>query len=188
MKTEVKQELIKALSGYFPYGLRVQACGNNDYYPTLKGILGDKLFLHFEYITKSVSKSDSTYDLSEIKPYLRPMDTMTEDERIEYECTCDRNYQEFDNSYYYTDTPQSIDYLNEHFFDYRGLIEKGEALLAPDWMYKEFEVGDEVIIYCFDNTTIEVTVTEIRNGQVWGVDHEDGTHHWGNFENVIKKH
>ena len=31
---------------------------------------------------------------------------------------------------------QGIDWLNSHHFDYRGLIEKGLALEAPDGMYK----------------------------------------------------
>ena len=30
----------------------------------------------------------------------------------------------------------TIDWLNEHHFDYRGLIEKGLALEAPEDMYK----------------------------------------------------
>jgi hypothetical protein len=29
-----------------------------------------------------------------------------------------------------------IDWLNEHYFDYRGLIERGLAIEAPEGMYK----------------------------------------------------
>ena len=57
-------------------------------------------------------------------PYLRPMSSMTEEE-----------YQEFgyDVLRY---TPREFDWLNAHHFDYRGLIEKGLAIEAPEGMYK----------------------------------------------------
>lgn len=62
--------------------------------------------------------------VEEVKPYLRPMSSMTEEE-----------YQEFgyDVLRY---TPREFDWLNTHHFDYRGLIEKGLALEAPKDMYK----------------------------------------------------
>ena len=96
------------------------------------------------------------FDLETVpfKPYLRPMSSMTEDEREEIEvfifnewyqensCKIDKegwieilaNYDVsgidpcFCSDY--------VDWLNEHHFDYRGLIEKGLALEAPKDMYK----------------------------------------------------
>ncbi len=60
-----------------------------------------------------------------IKPYLRPMSSMTEEEEEEYESIkCWKNEWEL------------VDWLNAHHFDYRGLIEKGLALEAPKGMYK----------------------------------------------------
>ena len=58
-----------------------------------------------------------------LEPYLRPMSSMSEEE-----------YQEFgyDVLRY---TPREFDWLNAHHFDYRGLIEKGLALEAPEGMY-----------------------------------------------------
>lgn len=68
-----------------------------------------------------------------IKPYLRPMSSMTEEERKEYDSKrkhiCD-NYNR-----YCFDTIESIDWLNKHYFDYRGLIEMNLALKAPRDMY-----------------------------------------------------
>ena len=74
-----------------------------------------------------VSVDDGTtnlYSVEDVKPYLRPMSSMTEEE-----------YQEFgyDVLRY---TPRELDWLNEHHFDYRGLIEKGLAIEAPEGMYK----------------------------------------------------
>ena len=52
---------------------------------------------------------------------------MTEEERRTYdELACDFDGISMSNS---------IDWLNENMFDYRGLIEKGLALEAPEGMY-----------------------------------------------------
>ena len=60
----------------------------------------------------------------EIKPYLFPMSSMTEEEKLMYEglmIGTDNNIQ------YILDV---IDWLNVHHFDYRDLIEKGLAIDA----------------------------------------------------------
>ena len=61
----------------------------------------------------------------EIKPYLRPMSSMTEDEEVEYE-----SIKGWKNEW------ELVDWLNAHHFDYRNLIEKGLAIEAPEGMYK----------------------------------------------------
>ena len=72
-------------------------------------------------------------DDTEIKPYLRSMSSMTEEERLLfYQNTLQYN-EEIGYSEY---TYKSIDWLNAHHFDYRGLIEKGLAIEAPKGMYK----------------------------------------------------
>ena len=82
------------------------------------------------------------YDITKIKPYLRPMSSMTNDERFEY---LDFLKVEIQDGGYVTenyvvslaDMPMLIDWLNAHHFDYRGLIKMGLALEAPEGMYKE---------------------------------------------------
>ena len=92
------------------------------------------------------------------KPYLRPMSSMTEEEKKEFSKFLVKRYCEEDweghvsTSYcieidnVYTDdedgikypsafSMDAIDWLNAHHFDYRGLIEKGLALEAPEGMY-----------------------------------------------------
>ena len=61
--------------------------------------------------------------LDTIKPYLRPMSSMTEEENDEY-------YKTFDWDYTIKGTP--FDWLNAHHFDYRRLIDKGIAIEAPE--------------------------------------------------------
>ena len=73
-------------------------------------------------------------DADYIKPYLRPMSSMTEEEEIEYDATFD-TIKMSDGHYDSTMTYKSFDWLNAHHFDYRGSIEKGLALEAPEGMY-----------------------------------------------------
>ena len=66
-----------------------------------------------------------------IKPYLRPMSSMTEEEQKEYDVFCCEPYLGIDE----TTASNFIDWLNTHHFDYRGLIEMGLAIEAPEGMY-----------------------------------------------------
>lgn len=74
---------------------------------------------------------EACYTIEDFKPYLRPMSSMTKEEMKEY----------YDG--YYTDAinlftipnPQKTDWLNAHYFDYRGLIPMGLALEAPEGIY-----------------------------------------------------
>lgn len=80
-----------------------------------------------------------------IKPYLRPMSSMTEEERLELSRLTDDKFK----FYLYTAKPEIVcyekynyleglkvlDWLNAHHFDYRGLIPMGLALEAPEGMY-----------------------------------------------------
>lgn len=77
----------------------------------------------------------------EVRPYLRPMSSMTEEECKELgdlQATIENVGEILPNAPYYIEVarPEQLDWLNAHHFDYRGLIEKGIALEAPDGMYK----------------------------------------------------
>lgn len=71
-----------------------------------------------------------------IKPYLRALSSMTEEEKKEYEKVCEldteilakhpMNGEPFPALY------NSIDWLNKNHFDYRNLIEKGLAIEVTD--------------------------------------------------------
>lgn len=66
-----------------------------------------------------------------IKPYLRPMSSMTEDEKKEYQSLCEIHFEnDADDNFmvYYFDSVESFDWLNKKMFDYRGLIPKDLAL------------------------------------------------------------
>lgn len=82
--------------------------------------------------------------IKDIKPYLRPMSSMTEEEIKEcYQLQRDTihvTFCKYDEGYEKTiDLPyfeSLVDFYNSHHLDYRGLIEKGLALEAPKDMYK----------------------------------------------------
>ena len=80
----------------------------------------------------------SGHDIEDVKPYLRPMSSMTEEERNEY---FDFRNQELQRVALAEVGRESTiaeisDWLNAHHFDYRGLIPMGLALEAPKDMYK----------------------------------------------------
>lgn len=77
------------------------------------------------------------YKVWDIKPYLRPMSSMTEDEKYIYRHMLGATLNSEGEFVYVEDFSTVIDWLNSHHFDYCELIEKGLALEAPKDMYKE---------------------------------------------------
>lgn len=80
------------------------------------------------------SKLLTGIEIYRIRPYLRPLSDMTEDEaRVVDAMTngVDMVGRESGFEWY----GGAIDFLAEHHLDYRGLIKKGLALKAPDGMY-----------------------------------------------------
>lgn len=116
-----KELLIKELCSRLPNGIKVLDDMGRVYELTIgNSYLVDLFYGNGDYV-----------DIP-IKPYLRPMSSMTEKERKEYLQECDKdNLDVLTTPHHY-----GIDWLNAHHFDYRGLINKGLALEAPDDIYK----------------------------------------------------
>lgn len=83
----------------------------------------------------------------EIKPYLRPLSSMTLEERRELRTStgalffsghivfpCKDRFGE-DNFIYEAYWRKAFEWLDVRHFDYRGLIERDLAIVAPDGMY-----------------------------------------------------
>lgn len=118
MSDKDKKLLLIDLSARLPYRQFVLLGGKETV--MLCGIDGDEVYLNID--------SDS-FHVESIKPYLRPMSSMTRDESYEL----DHVEERYDN--HYDSIVAQIDWLNSHHFDYRGLIERGLALEAPKGMY-----------------------------------------------------
>lgn len=135
MTQEDKDLLLKDLCSRLPYGVIGEYSwkGNEPYNRELTGSLYDEL----------ESSWSSTED-SEFIPYLRPMKSMTEEEKDELFFLCTMGNGDV-NSYweafgveiisthprfgdYYSTNYKVIDWLNKNMFDHRGLIPKELAI------------------------------------------------------------
>lgn len=74
-------------------------------------------------------------DIYRIKPYLRPMSSMTEEEIREFIQICDTVLWLGDKRSTCILSLEQTDWLNARHFDYRGLIDKGLAIEVPEGMY-----------------------------------------------------
>lgn len=144
----MEQLVLEDLSARLSYGVNF-ALGENIY--TVKGIdlivtdEGD-----WEYAV--TTKCGEPIEIKYIKPYLRPMSSMTEEEKREFQSfypgSFGNQWLDIKNgsidifecsstiTLYLDDSKRIIDWLNKKMFDYRGLIEEGLALVAPKDMYK----------------------------------------------------
>lgn len=152
MKQEDKQLLLKDLCARLPYGVIVDYKENEFEIPHWKitTIYPETMDGWIEYDekvgvgSKSVSRH---FKIGEVKPYLRPLDSMTEDEKIELLTVsnfCPVN-EDIYNGFIriierslldIADIATFIKWLCVNHFDFLGLIPMGLALEAPKDMYK----------------------------------------------------
>jgi len=131
MTKEDKELLLKDLSARLQYGVYIRY-----------GINGKSILTGVKHIKHPerwiIIAEGSGHYLDDIKPYLRPMSSMTEEELKEYHKTF-FYHERYDNEHKTGQncsiTFETYDWLNAHHFDYRGLIEKGLAIEAPEGMY-----------------------------------------------------
>lgn len=128
MTQEEKQLLLKDLSGRLPYGVRYKGDGGWPINP-------------YQHTTSLCNILNAEEPLV----YLRPMSSMTEEEENEWsgfnidpllEAIGKPHTRIEDLMLRAKSQYNPLDWLNEHHFDYRGLIPMGLALEAPADMYK----------------------------------------------------
>ena len=127
MTKEDKELLLKDLCARQPHKVKISVDDDNLFIPRLKYI--DGLICHFY-------ECAWTRYFDEIKPFLRSMSSMTEEERTEYFLLTHRDNDRVDNIILVSEADAIIDWLYAHYLDYRGLIRKGLALEAPEGMYE----------------------------------------------------
>lgn len=116
MSQEEKELLLKDLCARLPYGIFVKE--NREYLDDIPTIYTDD--------SPTIYTFDYHPCIDNCKPYLRPMSSMTNSEVVER------------NILFYSGPEckyQLNDWLDEHMFDYRGLIPMGLALEATEDMY-----------------------------------------------------
>lgn len=125
MTQEEKDLLLKDICARLPYGLKVCCINLSDEVPKVWDLIGMPA-LHLADILVEGSYRFAGVNIEKsIRPYLRPMSSMTEEEKREY----------FDVTQV-SNHCAAIDWLNKKHFDYRGLIPMGLALEASKGMYK----------------------------------------------------
>lgn len=149
MTQEDKQLLLKDLSARLSCGVYIE----NAFYGSFGKVIKVKEQLNPEHLTILYNDiyNDENWHSNSFKPYLRPMDSMTDEEREEFrtlifpEASCtyedclEWDAQIIGGGYLQIsveDFSNVTDWLNAHHFDYRGLIGKGLAIEASEGMYK----------------------------------------------------
>lgn len=143
MTQEEKQLLLKDLCGRLPYITFVyvewheteellicDGCEDEEEQPNIHTLISCDCY-------GECKLDDNLYKtIYDIKPYLRPMSSMTEEERAEYFLLKHRDKDRIDNIILISEASALMNWLNKNMFDYRDLIPMGLAIEAPEDMYK----------------------------------------------------
>ena len=121
MEKEDKEILLRDLCARLPYGVKVKTPNDDEVYTLLslnpnKGIAVIGMPFDDVFATSKVKVED-------IKPYLRPMSSMTEKEEEEYEEVVRGSFE------------KQLEFYQRKHLDFRGLIPKGLAIEATEDMY-----------------------------------------------------
>lgn len=122
MTPEEKQVLLKDLCARLPYGLKVEC----EKYPFPVTVLYAGNIDEVKFV-----ETGGIEHICLIKPYLRPMSSMTEEELKMFK----QLQVEADEAGTFEGDMLLYDWLNKNHFDYRLLIFQGLALEAPEGMY-----------------------------------------------------
>ena len=132
MTQEDNELLLKDLCARLPYGVKVKLGDNPN-------IFDLEYRIKFAVMYGDSDKLEDILDITNIKPYLFPLSSMTEEQRREYtraQCedgdivfSCAKEYVEKGADLVSAEY-HATDWLNAHHFDYRGLISKGLAIDA----------------------------------------------------------
>ncbi len=131
MTQEDKKLLLKDLCARLPYGVIVDPVDCSK--AILVGIKDGGLLL-FDTIRKK--EYDKPWDIEYIKPYLRPISSITRGEKEEFEQIRynaeAKLFNAFSKGGFTLAFHEINDWLNAHHFDYRGLIGKDLAIAVDE--------------------------------------------------------
>lgn len=135
MKQKDKELLLKDLSSRLPYGVICADKYVDEKFINKWNVLAIDATFGNKLSQVCISNCEVTYgyktSIANIKPYLFPLSSMTEEQKEEYRKACDLD-TEILSKHPMDGTPfpalhNSQDWLNAHHFDYRGLIPMGLA-------------------------------------------------------------
>ena len=140
MTKKEKELVLKDLSARFPYGIKCRLDYGKEY-PADERYEDDEVFsiMNYEHgglFELGLEWSDQAVYVEDIKPYLRPMSSMTEEEKKEYGEVVAAISLFDENETRVCPYLLPVEWLNKRHFDYRGLIDKKLALKAPEGTYE----------------------------------------------------
>ncbi len=142
MTREEKDLLLKDLCARLRYGVKVKIYDKEilNYGEGEIGIIDGKEVSEDDYFTINAKTDRWIISIDEFKSYLRPISSMTEEEKKYISDKCGFGKSEPIGGERVLTMPVLaadwlIDFYNEHHLDYRGLIPVGLALEAPKDMY-----------------------------------------------------
>ena len=139
MTQEDKDLLFKDLCARLPYKVKCYCEWKEPAPNGMSGMIdGLSTFLLEEF--ESMDEYEDV-PIKSVQPYLRPMSSMTTEENGELKYVIELGLQALEgeeghNTVSAAPAAFEVDFYNKHHFDYRGLIEKGLAIEAPENMYK----------------------------------------------------
>lgn len=124
MKQEDKELLLKDLCSRLPYGVKVLYLRNfNHKWYNLEMVdIGDNEV----YVTTYEPYANRYAKIEEVKPYLFPLSSMSDEQKEEYDLICSMSMFDMSES----DAMKLIDWFHKNHIDYRGLIPEGLAIDA----------------------------------------------------------
>lgn len=140
MTIEEKQLLLKDLCGRLPYGIKCQYLGvgcDAETFEDVPETTDDTIvFIEPDIYNVFLYEEGTDVDIEDIRPYLRPMSSMTEEERKEYnEVIAGMTLFEKEEARVCPYLMPVVWLLKKH-FDVCGLLPKDLAVEAPVGMYK----------------------------------------------------
>lgn len=134
-----KDLLLKDLCARMPYGVKVKFKVNEVIEIKEKliyNIYGEYSYISDgkSYLTLDIIKELFNNHLDEIKPYLFPMSSMTEEQKEEFNTkSLELQLKVIDEEIMYEEATEfEVDFYNKHHLDWRGLIPMGLAIDATN--------------------------------------------------------
>ena len=127
MTQEEKELLLKDLCARLPYGVMCATTDNDGSLPNIWEIVKADMLNEDFFLIHDSYEASRTVDVKEVRPYLFPLSSMTEEqteELIKLINTGQNDNNEFMRSLC------RIDFYHKHHIDYRGLIPMGLAIDA----------------------------------------------------------
>lgn len=120
-----KDLLLKDLCARLPYGVKVKLGDNPN-------IFDLEYRIKFAFMYGNSDKLEDILDVTNIKPYLFPISSMTKEQKEEFNTkSLELQLKVIDEEIMYEEATEfEVDFYNKHHLDWRGLIPKGLALDA----------------------------------------------------------